>query len=60
MFKKRQAKEDSAKQKEREKIRDKLEAANFAPQILDKPISARDVMIKEVWYEMKGMELPED
>lgn len=59
MFKKRQQKEEAQKQKEREKIREKLEAANFPPQLVDNPVSARDKMIKEVWYELKGMELPE-
>jgi hypothetical protein len=59
MFKKRQAKEEKDKQKEREKIRIKLEAANFPPQLVDNPVSARDKMIKEVWYELKGLTLPE-
>ena len=33
--------------------------ANFDPLILENPVTMRDKLIKEVWYELKGLPLPE-
>lgn len=41
------------------KIREKLASSNFAPIILDNPITIRDRQLKEVWCEMKGLPQPE-
>ena len=58
LFKQRQEKEVKALEKERQKIKDKLEGANFAPMILENPVSARDIMMKEIWHEIKGLPKP--
>jgi hypothetical protein len=59
LFPKKQLKEAQSQQKERDKLKDKLLAANFPPLLLDNPVTMRDRLMKEVWLEIQGKPIPD-
>lgn len=58
LFKNKQEQEAKKIQKEREKLREKLQVVPYAPKILDNPVTMHDRMIRDIWFELQGKPLP--